>query len=103
MCAKDCEGCDKKNENKQWKRDFPIEWEKDHYVTRREMVKFLTLGSAALVLANSVMAVAGPLARPGSFQRKSVALLSALPANSSVLFRYPTEEDPCILVRRKDG
>jgi nitrite reductase/ring-hydroxylating ferredoxin subunit len=103
MCARDCAGCDKKNANKQWKRDFPIDWEKDHYVTRREMVKFLTLGSAALVLANGVMAVAGRLARPGAFQRKSVALLSALPVNSSVLFRYPSEEDPCILVRGKDG
>lgn len=103
MCANGCDGCDKKNANKQWKRDFPIEWEKDHYVTRREMVKFLTLGSAFLVLANGVMAVAGRLARPGTFQRKSVALASALRPNSSVLFRYPTEEDPCILVRTKSG
>ena len=30
-----------------WRQDFPIEWEGDHYVTRREMVKFLTLGLAA--------------------------------------------------------
>jgi len=103
MCANGCDGCDKKNQNKQWKRDFPIEWEKDHYVTRREMVKFLTLGSAFLVMANGIMAVAGRLARPGEFQRKSVALGSALPVNSSVLFRYPTEADPCILVRGKDG
>jgi nitrite reductase/ring-hydroxylating ferredoxin subunit len=101
MCANGCDGCDKKNADKQWKSDFPIDWEKDHYVTRREMVKFLTLGSAFLVMANGVMAIAGRLARPGTFQRKSVALLSAMPQNTSVLFRYPTEEDPCILVRDK--
>jgi nitrite reductase/ring-hydroxylating ferredoxin subunit len=98
-----CDECTKKNADKQWKRDFPIEWEKDHYVTRREMVKFLTLGSAFLVMANGVMAIAGRLAKPGAFQRRTVALASAVPVNSSVLFRYPTDEDPCILVRGTDG
>ena len=33
---------------RQWREDFPIEWENDHYVTRRELTKFLTLGSALL-------------------------------------------------------
>jgi arsenite oxidase small subunit len=103
MCAKDCEGCNKKNQDRQWKHDFPIEWEKDHYVTRREMVKFLTLGSAFLVAANGLMAVAGRLAHPEQFQRKTVALASAVPNNSSVLFRYPTEADPCIMVRNREG
>jgi arsenite oxidase small subunit len=103
MCAKDCGNCSKhKNEHRQWKHDFPIEWEKDHYVTRREMVKFLTLGSAFLVAANGVMAFAGKLAKPETYQKKTIALASAIPVNSSVLFRYPTEADPCILVRTKD-
>ena len=31
-----------------WKQDFPVSWERDHYVTRRELVKFLTLGSGLL-------------------------------------------------------
>jgi arsenite oxidase small subunit len=102
MCANQCDGCKNKNEDRQWKHDFPIEWEKDHYVTRREMVKFLTLGSAFLVAANGVMAVAGRLAGREAFSRKSVALASAVPVNSSVLFRYPTEADPCIMVRTKE-
>jgi Rieske Fe-S protein len=101
MCAENCGDCKKKNEGRQWKQDFPIEWEKDHYVTRREMVKFLTLGSAFLVAANGVMALAGKIARPESFQRKYVGLASAVPTNSSVLFKYPTEADPCIMVRTK--
>jgi arsenite oxidase small subunit len=103
MPKENCEGCSHKNEHRQWKQDFPIEWEKDHYVTRREMVKFLTLGSAFLVAANGVMAIAGRLARPQEFQRKSVALASAVPVNSSVLFKYPTEADPCIMVRTKEN
>jgi hypothetical protein len=43
-----CESC----KAPKWRTDFPIEWEGDHYVTRREMVKFLTLGSVLLAAAN---------------------------------------------------
>lgn len=103
MSDQECNGCKRKNADRQWKHDFPVEWEKDHYVTRREMVKFLTLGSAFLVAANGVMALVGRLTRPESFQRKSVGLSSAVPVNSSVLFRYPTEADPCIMVRMPQG
>ena len=39
-----CKDCPKAPK---WRTDFPIEWEGDHYVSRREMVKFLTLGFAA--------------------------------------------------------
>jgi len=101
MCSQKCDDCPKRDP--QWRKDFPIDWENDHYVTRREMVKFLTLGSAFLVVANGAMAIAGKLTHPEAFTRKSIALGSALPPNSSALFRYPTESDPCILVRTKQG
>ena len=39
-----CLECRKK-EAAQWRDDFPVNWESDNYVTRREMVKFLALGS----------------------------------------------------------
>ena len=101
MCEKKCDGC--QSHEPQWKEDFPIEWEKDHYVTRREMVKFLTLGSAFLVASNAVMAAIGKFSRPEQMPRKMIALASAIPENSSVLFRYPTEEHPCILVHTSSG
>lgn len=105
MCSKRCEGCSSKQEvaGKQWKQDFPIEWEKDHYVTRREMVKFLTLGSAFLVAANGLMAAVGKFSHPEQFTRRTVALASAVQPNTSVLFKYPTQQDPCILVRTREG
>ena len=34
-----CKNCGKDKVSPQWKKDFPIEWEGDHYVSRREMVK----------------------------------------------------------------
>jgi arsenite oxidase small subunit len=87
----------------QWREDFPIQWENDHYVSRRELTKFLTLGSALLAGANCLMAAVGLAARPRSLQRMRIGGVSAVPPGSSLLFRYPTDEDPCILVREADG
>lgn len=87
----------------QWKEDFPIEWERDHYVTRRELAKFLTLGSVLLAVASWVMALVGRVRTPQATTRIRVALASSIPPNGSLLFRYPTAEDPCILVRTPSG
>lgn len=42
-----------------WSQDFPIRWEEDHCVTRRELAKFLTLGSGTLVAATASVALVG--------------------------------------------
>jgi arsenite oxidase small subunit len=86
-----------------WREDFPINWENDHYVTRRELTKFLTLGSALLAGANVAIAIAGMGAAPDILKPKRIDGAETLPAGGSLLFRYPTEEDPCILVRDRDG
>lgn len=87
-----------------WREDFPIRWEKDHYISRRELAKFLTLGSALLSGMSAAVAVVGKgfHARVDG-PRLRIAKLSAVPLNGSLLFRYPSEADPCILVRRDDG
>ena len=41
-------------EQPKWRRDFPIDWAQDEYVSRRELVKFMVLTSAALTVGNSV-------------------------------------------------
>jgi len=86
-----------------WREDFPIRWENDHYVTRRELTKFLTLGSGLLAGANVVLAVLGATQRPGATAEARVASASAVPPGGSLLFRYPTDADPCILVRDAGG
>jgi nitrite reductase/ring-hydroxylating ferredoxin subunit len=86
-----------------WREDFPIRWEWDGYVTRRELAKFLTLGSALLVLANGMIAVFGKLRRARPAGRISLGRASALASGESRLFRFPTDADPCILLRTRDG
>ncbi len=87
----------------QWREDFPIGWEDDHYITRRELAKFLTLGSALLVGANTAVAIAGRTRTATAYEPKRIAAAGALAAGESLLFRYPTDDDPCILVRTKQG
>jgi len=94
---------DPKKDLPQWSEDFPIAWEEDHYVTRRELAKFLTLGSALLVGANTAMAVAGRARQERLYAPQRIAGAGALGAGESLLFRYPTDEDPCILVRTREG
>lgn len=86
-----------------WRLDFPIRWDDDHYVTRRELAKFLTLGSALLVGATGAVAIWGRRAHPASYPRRRIAGAAAIPAGGTLLFRYPTEADPCILVRLAGG
>lgn len=84
-----------------WREDFPVRWDDDHYLTRRELAKFLTLGSALLAGASGLLAVAGARTRTPTWPASLIAGASALLPGTSLLFRYPTEADPCILI--KDG
>lgn len=86
-----------------WRADFPIRWALDHYVTRRELAKFLTLGSALLAAGNAAIAAIGKLRRAPPLPEVHIPGAAAIPVGGSALFRYPTEEDPCIVVRGQDG
>ncbi len=94
---------DEKKSLPRWRGDFPVEWDQDHYVTRRELTKFLVLGSALVAGANVAVAIAGRLRTHQSYGEKRIASASALAPAESLLFRYPTDKDPCILVRTREG
>jgi len=88
-----------------WREDFPIGTVDDQYVARREFAKALTIGSALLVAVNGAIAAVGRwFRRPAQMRGEAkVAKASELATGASVLFRYPTDEDPCILVRTQSG
>lgn len=88
-----------------WRRDFPIGWERDQYISRRELAKFLTLGSALLAGMSGIVAVVGRFFFHAGFDgpKKEIAKASSIPAGGSILFKYPTADDPCILLRSGDG
>ena len=40
-----------------WRHDFPIDWPQDHYVERRDFMKFMVLTSLALTISVDGMSV----------------------------------------------
>jgi nitrite reductase/ring-hydroxylating ferredoxin subunit len=86
-----------------WREDFPIRWALDHYVTRRELAKFLTLGSGLLVGVNLLIAFIGLTSETPAPPARRIAGTDDVEPGGSLLFRYPTADDPCILVRDASG
>ena len=86
-----------------WREDFPVRWDQDNYMTRRELAKFLTLGSGLLAGLNVVVAAVGLTRVLPSAPVRRIAGVDEVPPGGSLLFRYPTPEDPCILVRDRSG
>jgi Rieske Fe-S protein len=72
-------------------------------MTRREVARFLTLGSGLLAGVNVLIAFIGLTGRTPAAPARRIARIDDVPPGGSLLFRYPTAEDPCILVRDGSG
>jgi nitrite reductase/ring-hydroxylating ferredoxin subunit len=87
-----------------WRRDFAIDWPEDNFVTRRDFAKFLVLISGAFVAGQAWIAARSLVrhrqAPPG---RKRIAALAELPPGGALMFGYPGDSDPCLLIRLPDG
>ncbi len=88
-----------------WKEDFPVAWEDDHFVTRREFTKSLVLVSCSAFAANGTIAAMAALRarEPGPFPAARVAGAEDLPVGGWKVFAYPGAGDPCVLVRLDEG
>ena len=83
-----------------WRTDFPIDWPQDHYVERRDFMKFMVLTSLSLTAGQFWIAAQNwwrrrqnrpPIAR--------VAAVDDLPVGGALVFAYPAPGDDCLLVR----
>lgn len=83
-----------------WRTDFPIDWPQDHYVERRDFMKFLVLTSLAFTVGQFWIAAQNWWRRRrGQLEVRRVASLDDLPVGGAVTFAYPSEHDGCILIR----
>ncbi len=90
--------------NEKLKADFPIEWEDDHFVTRREFFKFLTLASGGIAVGTGVLATFAKIPREGiKFAAARVCMIEDLQPGAALAFSYPRPADLCLLVRKRDG
>jgi Rieske Fe-S protein len=83
----------------QWRHDFPIDWPQDHYVARRDFTKFLCLTSFAFVVGQLSIAWQNwRRRRRGEPPIVKIANRSQLPIGGAMVFHYPDESEPCLLV-----
>lgn len=87
-------------EQPRWRQDFPIDVAQDEYVSRRELVKFMVLTSAALaagqfwIVAQHFFSTAPP-----ALPRQAVARVDDLAIGAAATFTYPEGNTPRLLVR----
>ena len=86
-----------------WRRDFPTDVPEDDHVSRREFAKFLVLTSGAFVAGQCWIGVMSLLRRGGPLPEKRIASADEVPPGGVVEFRYPGEDDPCLLLRLPGG
>jgi nitrite reductase/ring-hydroxylating ferredoxin subunit len=86
-----------------WRRDFPIDWPQDHYVERRDFMKFMVLTSLALTAGQFWIATQNWWRRRrGVPEIRQIAALDELPVGGAMTFTYPGPQDDCLLVRVSD-
>jgi Rieske Fe-S protein len=84
----------------QWRADFPIDVPQDDYVSRRDFTKFLMLVSLAFVVGQFwILLINWKRRLSGNPPLMEIAGAENLPAHGTLLFHYPAEHDPCVLVR----
>jgi Rieske Fe-S protein len=88
-------------EQPRWRRDFPIEWKLDEYVSRRDLVKFIVLTSAAFAVGQSWIAIKSVVGgrRRETDQARPIAAVDEIPVGGAQTFRYPENSTPRLLIR----
>jgi Rieske Fe-S protein len=82
-----------------WQDEFSVFTADERYVSRRQLTKFLTLTSLAMFAGNVWILVRSWLYRDPDFPARAVARIGEIPVGGVKLFKYPTEQEQCILVR----
>src|SRR5262245_65019622 len=86
-----------------WRNDFPIDWPQDHYIERREFMKFMVLTSLALTVGQFwILAENWWRRRRGAAEITRVAALSDIPIGGVLTFTYPGTQDDSFLVRTSE-
>jgi len=92
-----------------WRRDFPIDWADDEYVSRRDLVKFMVLTSAAFTGGHVWLLVKGRAAEQGSslptvsgapgHEPIAIARVDELGIGRAKVFEFPAGSAPRLLIR----
>ncbi|MEZ5163434.1 MAG: Rieske 2Fe-2S domain-containing protein [Fimbriimonadaceae bacterium] len=85
-------------------QNFPVDWEDDNYVTRREFMKFGTLASGAFAAGSLGLAAWSKVKKDGpEFEPQQVALVQDIQPGAALPFNFPRPKDLCLLIQKPDG
>jgi Rieske Fe-S protein len=90
------------SEQERWRQDFPTDIPEDDTLARREFTKFLVLTSGALVAGQCWIGLMSLLRGDETLPETQIAMEKDISPGGVIGFRYPTEHDPCLLIRLKD-
>ena len=82
-----------------WRQDFPFTAGGEDEVTRREFVRYLTLGSVGAAVGSFGLAGMTQARVPADREPMEVVAVDDIDVPGNYLFRYPTPDDPAILIR----
>src|SRR5437588_2394879 len=91
------------SEQPRWRQDFPTDIPADDALARREFTKFLVLTSGAFVAGQCWIGLMSLLRSDKPLPDRRIVAERDVPPGVPVEFRYPTDDDPCLLIRLPDG
>ena len=98
-----CLGCDANTATPLWRDEFPYTAAGEEDIVRRDFGRYLLAASAAFAAGTVGAAAWASLQRSNTGTPRAVVDLSDVPEGTDHLFRYPTADDPAILVHLEGG
>jgi nitrite reductase/ring-hydroxylating ferredoxin subunit len=93
------EKADKSRREPLWRDEFSVFTERERFVNRRQLIKFLTLTSLGMFAGNLWILIRSWLRRDQTYPRQEIANTGEIPLGGVKLFRYPTAKEQCLLIR----
>jgi nitrite reductase/ring-hydroxylating ferredoxin subunit len=82
-----------------WRDEFSVFQERERFVNRRQLIKFLTLTSLGMFVGNIWIYIRSWFRRGEHYPREVIARVGDIPVGGVKLFRYPNPKEQCLLVR----
>lgn len=87
-----------------WQAAFPLHWDADELLSRREMLRWTVMASGALFAATAGIVGLGYVQKSNtSAIHKAIIRATDVPVGGVHYFQYPTAEDQAILLHLADG
>ena len=82
-----------------WRDEFSVFEERERFVNRRQLIKFLTLTSLGMFVGNIWILVKSWFRHGETYPHLTIARAGEIPVGGVKLFRYPNSKEQCLLVR----